>query len=171
MRAAFADLRSKYEEMRALREEDLAEADTDPRPRMAALAARFPGALREIDELPLEEITSRIDALARAEHDADAEADWMHAMARFHALARGALFVKRELAFGRERERHAWPDEARAWHEQIEHIASPPRGRLMDLVYERLARELALTPSSARDLVFSSRAARRGLVFSSRRER
>lgn len=153
---ALGDLRSKYEEMRALR---LASTEAsrahDPQPRMAALAERFPGALREIDELPLAEIDARIAALARAESDPDATATWMHAMTRFHALARGVLFVKRALADGRTSDA-TWPDEARAWRSDVARIARPPRGRLMDLVYERLATELALTPRDAKNLVFTS---------------
>src|SRR4051812_10405817 len=69
----------------------------DPRRAMAALACRFPGALREIDELPLQEITDRIDALRAAEADPAQELPWMRAIARFHALTRGALVAKKWL--------------------------------------------------------------------------
>ncbi len=146
--------------MRALRLIDASAraggAAHDPKPRMAALAERFPGALREIDELTLAEIDARIDALARAERDPDAAARWMHAMTRFHALARGVLFVKRTLGVG-ALVTNEWSDEARAWKDDVERIARPPRGRLMDLVYERLARELAITARDAKRLVFTPR--------------
>ncbi len=104
---ALAELRVKYEEMLALRliasrgrdassVDGSAEGGTyDPRARMVALAARFPGSLREIDELPITEIEARIDALSRAERDPNATARWMHAMTRFHTLTRGILFAKR----------------------------------------------------------------------------
>jgi len=149
----FAALRSKYEEMRALRLMNAARVAHDPKPRMAALAEKFPGALREIDELPLDEIESRIDALARAEREPASAARWMHAMDRFHALARGALAVKKSLA---RNETIAWTDDARTWQEDVARIARPPRGRLMDLVYERLARELATTPRAAKRMIFTS---------------
>jgi hypothetical protein len=154
MTSHFAELRAKYEEMRALRADALADEPRDPKTRLSALAARFPGALREIDELAMDEIDARIHALAAAERDPDSAARWMHAMTRFHALARGALFVKRSLASDESHD--AWPDEARAWRDDLHRIARPPRGRLMDLVYERLARELATTPRDAKKLVFTS---------------
>ena len=178
---ALAELRGKYEEMHALR--SIADDGYDPRPRMAALAARFPGALREIDDLPLAEIEQRIDALSRAERDPSTAARWMHAMTRFHALARGILFAKRMLGDypegskgarsplaearrasarsaegeleGEALEQEEWPDEARVWRDDSR-VANPPRGRLMDLVYERLARELDTTPVDAKQLVFGA---------------
>jgi hypothetical protein len=149
--SAFAELRAKYEEMRALRTTD--DGSYDPRERMAALAARFPGALREIDELPLDEIERRIDALTRAERDPTAAAQWMHAMTRFHALARGALFAKRRVETD---DGSAWPEEALAWKHEAR-IACPPQGRLMNLVYERLGEELAITPDAAKALTFRSK--------------
>jgi len=162
---SFSDLRTKYEEMLALRRADDA---LDPRPRLAALAARFPGALREIDDLPLDEIERRIQALARAERDPAAASEWMHAMLRFHALARGILFAKRmtpvvapagskgaRSPLAEALERDDWPPEARVWRDDLARVARPPRGRLMDLVYERLARELETTPALAKALVFS----------------
>lgn len=90
----FADLRAKYEEMRELRRTD--DGSYDPRARMAALASRFPGALREIDTLPLEEIDRRIHALSKAERDPSSAMPWMKAQSRFHELVRDALANGRE---------------------------------------------------------------------------
>jgi hypothetical protein len=150
---ALAELRAKYEEMLALRliASRAADAAYDPRARMVALAARFPGSLREIDELPIAEIEARIDALSRAERDPSATARWMHAMTRFHALTRGILFAKRA------RRDDEWPEEALVWRDEPR-VAKPPSGRLTDLVYERLARELDMTPHEAKALVFGERA-------------
>lgn len=155
--AKLRDLRAKYEEMRALR---MIDAPHDPRERMAALAATFPGALREIDELPLDEIDRRIEAIGRAESDASAITQWMRAMTRFHALARGALYAKRSTAT----DPATWPTEARVWERDLSRIENPPRGRIMDLVYERLALEFATTPQGAKDLIFrnNERTARHG---------
>lgn len=158
-REALHDLRAKYEEMLRLRIAHASPDEPDPRRDMAALAARFPGALREIDELTLAEICARLDAVTRAEPDS-AEA-WMHAHAVFHALMRGALFAKRWLA-GRKRvdaaTREAFArdaiDDARAWIEDLDRIASPPRGRVTEIVIERVARTLDLAPRDARALVF-----------------
>jgi len=122
----FADLRAKYEEMRALRLTD--DGSYDPRERMAALASRFPGALREIDTLPLDEIEARIEALTRAERDPSHAARWMTAQSRFHALTREALRARRE--------------------------AKHPN--LMQSVYQALAKELSTTTEDAKELVFGA---------------
>ncbi len=147
-----AALRGKYEEMLALRDLSV-RAETDPRPRLVKLAARFPGALRELDALAREEIVARIELLDRVERGEPAPR-WVHAMHRFHALVRGVLFVKRSRARTNEGVADRWPDEAAEWRADVERIARPPRGRLMDLVYERLGRELELMPDEAKRLVF-----------------
>ena len=90
----FAELRAKYEEMRELRRTD--DGSYDPLPRMRALAARFPGALREIDTLTLDEIEHRIEALTNAERDPSHAMPWMKAQSRFHELVRDALATTRE---------------------------------------------------------------------------
>lgn len=172
-------LRDKYERMLHLREVHArahAEpdfAEPDPRAAMAELARRFPGALREIDELPIDVIRARIEALAAAETDRARLAPWMTALASFHRLARGALAVKRWLA-GRALTPAletdfvvALPsledaDDAKLWIEDVHAIASPPRGRVMDLVYVRLARELGVDVTAARAAVLPPRPSLRG---------
>src|SRR4051812_43200333 len=77
--------------------EDAQFVEPDPRPAMAELARDFPGALREIDELPINVIRERIEALTVAEKDRARVEPWMHAHAIFHRLARGALVAKRWL--------------------------------------------------------------------------
>ena len=68
-------LRDKYEQMLCLRQlharakQDPEFVEPDPRSAMAALARDYPGALREIDELPIEDIERRIAELAAAELD------------------------------------------------------------------------------------------------------
>lgn len=172
-------LRDKYERMlrlRELHERAAAEpgfVEPDPRRAMADLARAYPGALREIDELPIGLIRTRIEELAAAESDVARVAPWMTALARFHALARGALAVKRWLA-GRpltaaleEAFAHAistlpYAEDARLWSGDLAAIASPPRGRLMDLVYVRLAAELSVDVTAARATVLPPCASLRG---------
>ncbi|MBS2018440.1 MAG: hypothetical protein JST00_36585, partial [Deltaproteobacteria bacterium] len=72
--------------------------EPDPRVAMTRLAREFPGALRELDELPLGSIEQRIAELDGAIGDATRIARWMRAMDAFHRHARGALAVKRWLA-------------------------------------------------------------------------
>ena len=161
-RTDLAALREKYEEMLRLR---LEPGGGDPRRAMAALASRFPGALREIDELPLETIAARVSEL-RASEDGAPPAPWMEASHVFHALTRGALCAKRWLAgrkeidddvraaFDREAAALCWEDDARAWRDDLVRLASPPRGRVTELVYERMSGLLGVSPERARILVF-----------------
>ena len=98
----------------------------------------------------------------------------MQAHARFHALARGALAAKRWLegraltpeldaAFARAVASSDLPDaeDARHWAAQLARIAKPPRGRVMDLVYARLAEELDIDVMSARAAVLPPRSTSR----------
>lgn len=165
-------LREKYEAMLALRvaheraRTDPRYVEPDPREAMMALAARFPGALREIDELPLATIRARIDELLEVEREGARAASWMIAQARFHRLARGALATKRwlakrksataalEAAFARAIAEGAVADDALLWAGALEAIARPPRGRVTDVVFARLARDLAMDEVVVRDLVF-----------------
>lgn len=161
-------LRGKYATMLAMRVAHHAQQETDEvvRAAMAELAWRFPGALRELDDLELHEIRRRVAALdhvLRGEREVE---PWMEAVALFHALTRGALCAKRWLA-GRKRvdaalrrafavqvEALDFPEEARAWADELERIASPPRGRVLDVVFARLARTLGGSEREARRLVF-----------------
>ena len=161
-------LRLRLLHARANREADFVEPD--PRREMADLARAFPGALREIDELAIDVIRARIDELTAAEQQASRTAPWMDAHVRFHRLARGALATKRWLE-GRPLtpELHAAfaeatramsaaeREEAGAWADDLAAVAKPPRGRLMDLVYARLADELATDIKTARAAVFPPR--------------
>jgi hypothetical protein len=156
--------------MRAMRlAHDAGSEDDAVRPRMAHLASRFPGALREIDELELGEIERRIGQLDAALQGRGAVEAWMSATARFHALTRGALCAKRWLdgrkrvdestlrAFEVEAADLAYPDDARAWASELARIASPPDGRVTRLVFARLAEELGISEGHARNLVFPAR--------------
>jgi hypothetical protein len=147
----------KYQEMRALRRADAEGTLADPRPRMRALARQFPGSLREIDRLPLEDIEGRIAALERACLDPSSVEPWMPVMARFHEEMREALAIKRTVGkrhvTGELRERtlraHA---AARRW--DLDRLASPPTRRLSDLVCERIAAEIGLAPEIVRAMIF-----------------
>jgi hypothetical protein len=167
-REALEDLRRKYAQMLAMRlahdagDEDVLEA----RVHMAALSLRFPGALRELDDLELGEIRRRIAALDVAVREGGEVEGWMEAIALFHALARGALCAKRWLAKRKRVDAEVagayaaavsgfeFPEDARGWACDLARIASPPRGRVTDLVFARVARELGTSERAARLLVF-----------------
>jgi len=158
----FSDLRAKYEEMRELRRTD--DGSYDPRARMAALAARFPGALREIDTLAMDEIDRRIEALTNAERDPSHAARWMQAQSRFHTLVREALQARRERThpagsegaqspLAEARGAQATSAEGELEGEALERDRD--RKKLLAGVYATLAQELSLTPQEAKALVFA----------------
>ena len=174
---ALSALRDKYERMLRLRllhvraHEDPDFAEPDPRRAMAELAREFPGALRELDELPLDAIHGRIAALTAAERDDAQVLPWMRAQVGFHRLARGALAVKRwlggrpltpaiEASFARALA--TLPAEVAPWASSLAAIARPPRGRVLDLVYARLAAELGVDLDTARAAVMPARRSRLG---------
>ena len=99
-RDTLEQLRAKYAEMLSMRlaHESGVESEARARQRMAELASRFPGALREIDELELAVIRERIRRLDAALHGQSTVEPWMEAVGLFHSLARGALQAKRWLA-------------------------------------------------------------------------
>jgi hypothetical protein len=167
-REALDALHAKYVTMLAMRlaHESGDEDVLDARARMAELASRFPGALREIDDLELGEIRRRIAALHATLGGEGEVESWMEAIALFHSLARGALCVKRwlggrkrvdaslERAYRVEVAAFDFPEDARAWSDELARIASPPRGRVMDVVFARVARHLGTSEREARRLVF-----------------
>jgi hypothetical protein len=169
-RAPAFDLLGKYEEMRRLRREITTEA---PTPALRALAERFPGALRELDELSIGEIERRLEhlrALAGG-HTPTAEA-WVAPLWLYHRRLRGALAAKRWLRGRRaltpleqrefEAEGGLGGGEAAAWAPELERLARPPTGRVTDLVLERVAAELGLSAPRLNTLLFGEGAARRG---------
>ncbi|MBL8606173.1 MAG: hypothetical protein JNL38_02585 [Myxococcales bacterium] len=149
---ARARMRRKYARMLELRE---TRSEAPPTRALRELAREFPGALRELDASPLEALRARAADLAQG----GADAPWIAATDRYHALMRGALEAKRCLsAIGGgldraafEREAGGAPD-ALAWAGDLAAIAAPPRGRLVPVVLARVARELGISEARARAL-------------------
>jgi hypothetical protein len=171
---AAADVRGlhqKYTRMRTLRvlherkKNDPSFEEPDPRDEMASLAEEFPGALREIDVLPLEVIEERIKELELCESDPTrSRATWMEAQTLFHRVARGALKTKRWLGKRKEitddvrerfaRELGAVDERARLFADDLESIANPPRGRVMEVVHAKVAILAGITATESKRLVF-----------------
>jgi len=168
---ALRELRDKYLEMLSMRIEHAsgAEDESRARQRMARLASRFPGALREIDHLEMDVIRARIAGLDAVLDGGGPVEDWMEAVATFHAFARGALFAKRWLAgrkridallvsaYERQAADHEFSVDALLWSKDLDRIAVPPRGRVLDLVFARVALDLGTTHERVRALVFRPR--------------
>jgi hypothetical protein len=131
--------------------------DSLPPPELRPLAREFPGSLRELDALPLDEIDRRFGSVELSLRGGPTEAliEWVM---RYHELMRTALSIKRGLG-GR---RQPTPEEAeliarrvsrdhgvRCDAELVLAIASPPNGRINEVVFLRLA---VLFGVAARDL-------------------
>jgi len=169
-RDSLEDLQAKYAEMLAMRLAHDAGRDDEAlvRARMARLASRFPGALRETDDMELAEVRRRIAALKNVITGKGEPERWMDAVARFHALARGALCAKKwlrgrkrlgssvDIAYSAAAAMMEFPEEARAWAGRLSEIASPPRGRVSDAVLTRVAVALEIDEREARRLVFGA---------------
>jgi hypothetical protein len=111
------------------------------------LAAEFPGALRELDSLPTEELEARLLAV-----EGGATEPWMEWMDAYHTLMRVALECKRALAAG-----NAAPTGLTA--EFVQKVADPRAGRLNALVFDELARRFALPAKTLWDTLFPRRGA------------
>lgn len=166
-RAAIEALLDKYRVMRRMRAEDAAGLALDPKPEMRALAARFPGALREIDEIPFERIEARIGAL-EAVLRADMEVpSWARYAVDYHAWLRAALRIKRLCvgcatladALARARTSYAPADDEPSLDSigetGIAAIVRPEVGRLNPWVYARVAELHGVTPDDVRLALFA----------------
>jgi hypothetical protein len=159
----------KYQALLALR---VHETDVAPRAEMAALAAAYPGALRELDQLPLQVIERRLACLREVIAGSARVERWMTLQVAYHGYMRAVLRLRRALLASGERsfvdpvaclERHAYtaaPDEpAPAWFTPtvLQNIVRPPRGRLNPWVMELVARDQSVSPQDVLDALFSPR--------------
>jgi hypothetical protein len=87
----------KYDALANLRQKRDAGGGVAPRAELFGLAREFPGALRELDTLPREEIERRGLEL-RAALAGGPLAPWMTWLAAYHATMRAALYIKGRLA-------------------------------------------------------------------------
>jgi hypothetical protein len=153
-------LAEKYATMRALRE---AGGPNASRETLRELSARFPGSLAELDRLEavvLEERAVESARLAAVAHergtiDHDALPTWAAGWISVHRAMRGALNIKRRLGATRRLDEPArevlladierdGTDEERALLDELDRIAAPPNGRLLDLVLSQVAGELGV---------------------------
>ena len=163
-------LREKYTEIRRLRLEAESVSAPDPKPAMRRLAERFPGALRELDGLPMGDVEGRIRALTCALGGEPAPS-WAAILCGYHALFRACLRIKRTVALtaaaeGRSPElddvrRHLrdgyLPDGDEPSGPSLLPFAAtllkPPEGRLHPWVVAQVAERLGV-PSEAVEAAF-----------------
>lgn len=157
--AQLAALARKYRRMAELRRARAASPTFDPP--LGGLAEEFPGALRELDALPLKVIEARLSALCAASESGTCE-PWMQWMAAYHELLRAALVAKRLLAGRRELSAELATVIAAAVHAHtgvelsepfLAAVARPPGGRMTQLIITCVARSFAVDPLVLRELL------------------
>ena len=174
-----AVLREKYREIKRLRTVDAEHVAHgrahDPKPEMAALARRFPGALRELDELPMAEVDARLAELDAA-LAAQRVPEWAALQVAYHGTYRFALRIKRRAArkgaLDDSALRHAIerllaltegelasePDEPRIADfdaATLRAIVRPAGGRLQPWVFAHVARTLGVEPDAVSAALFA----------------
>jgi hypothetical protein len=159
---SLARLAYKYQRLGALRR---ARAAGEPVPEPAvfkALAREFPGALNELDTLPIEDIDARALALARAAEGGPAE-PWMAWLAAYHALFRAALRLKPRVERGEgidgDRADRLAREASEAAGAEVDAafvlaVAAPPGGRLNAAVFAALERRFGLPGAEIKRALF-----------------
>jgi hypothetical protein len=123
------------------------EPDAGLRWELRQLAHEFPGALRELDSLPTDEIERRLAALLGG-----GDEPWMRWMGRFHTLMRAALDIRARPDTAAELAHAAGADDAFA-----QAVKSPAHGRLMVVVFDRIAAEEGRERAGLWDALFPPR--------------
>jgi hypothetical protein len=185
-RAALAALADKYETLVAWRRRRDA-GDATPPGALRALAARFPGALRELDTLGEAALADRARACRAAAASTGPIEPWMRWIAAYHDLLGAALALKRAAGSRRapRRDPDATPadttpagpptapagtaeagnaplERARAaglpdGNEALAAILRPPGGRLAPLVLRWVARQAGVPAAQLQRALFPPR--------------
>jgi hypothetical protein len=166
-REDITELLRKYDALADLRNRRENGGGVAPRTELLALARAFPGALRELDTLPLLVIEERRAAL-RAALSGEPSAAWMKWMTAYHATMRAALYLKARLArkgatpLSEDDARELADDAARRFDLPIDQVfvravAHPKARRLNAAVFERLGRDLGVEPAAMWEALFPSR--------------
>ena len=180
-REELTELLRKYDLLAELRQKREAGGSVAPRGELLALARAFPGALRELDTLPMAVIEERREALRRAAAG-DPATEWMTWMIAYHATMRAALFLKARLARTRDAKANdsaaagepssddplsELADEASRRFDLpldvafVRAVERPPERRVNAAVFARLGRELGVAPDALWEALFPARRAGR----------
>ena len=156
------ELCAKYREILRLRREQ--DGAGDPRPAMRALAARFPGSLRELDSRTISDLEARLSVLEGARRGEWLAPTWAALQLSYHAWLGVALRVKRAAAVARdsaagsvlEGERgHAEAELPVLSPETLAAILRPAGGRIVPWVLAHVAALHTTTPESVAAAVFA----------------
>jgi hypothetical protein len=143
-RGVAARLLPKYERMRELRAGAAHGKDAESRAALRAFAAEWPGALRELDALPSDEIERRARSCAGGDDE-----PWMAWMARYHELMRAALAIRGQRATSE--------DASDVDEEFARAVRRPRHGRLNVVVFAQLGREFDVAARAIWDALFPRR--------------
>lgn len=120
---------------------------------MRALASAFPSALRELDQLPMATIETRVAVLERVVNGESPVPSWVELQLAVHDWLQLALRIKVAAGARRDRERalavfRDAPEAAvlGAVEADVASMLAPPGGRLVAWVYARVARAVGTTP-------------------------
>jgi hypothetical protein len=160
-------LARKYRAMSELRRAQHQVTRSDVLGSLRSLAREFPGALRELDSLPLEEIEERVELLETAARFGIA-ARWMEWMYAYHLTMRAALGIKRRLGGRRSISEFTALEIAgdvavesgyRCDLEFVLSVARPPEGRINVVVFQRLGSVFGIEPQTLWRALFPERRA------------
>jgi hypothetical protein len=165
LRSDLIALARKYRALSELRRAQYGTTFAEVRAPLRELSREFPGALRELDSLPLEEIERKSELLEQAAHGAELE-PWMLWMHAYHLTMRAALAVKFKLAGRRFVTEAAALEIAGEVSVEIGYrcdldfviaVARPPDGRINPVVFRRLGLMFDAEPESLGRALFPER--------------
>lgn len=157
---SLADLARKYGELLGLRHGRVAFDVVALR----RLSSEFPGALRELDALPLAELELRLGKVERAGQETWALEPWIEWMLAYHDTMRLALDVRARLLG----QRQPSPTQVEATLGAlggrcdaafVHAVMNPPRGRLNVLVFAQLGARFGRAPHEIEGRLFRAEAA------------
>jgi hypothetical protein len=163
---ALRALSRKYRTLSALRRERERDGTVGARSLLRALAREFPGALRELDTLPLDEIDRRVGVLDAAAEGSRPPEPWMAWMVAYHATMRTALSVKARVARQPADSAATYGEVAALLSQKlrvsidvtfVRAVANPPGGRLNRVVFEHLSAEFGVAADEMWQTLFPSR--------------
>jgi hypothetical protein len=159
-------LRTKYRTLVSLRTAAGPLTANELRPQLAALANAFPGALRELDQLPLDLIETRLRAIEGVlESRAELE-PWMRLQIAYHGFMRAVLRIRRELRRQTELDptqstgqisytpAEDEPPLSRFDVSALRIIQKPPQGRLNPWVLEQVALDCGVSVATVQKSLF-----------------
>jgi hypothetical protein len=145
--SALRALARKYAQLSAWRDHRDGAGRATTRDELRALAAEFPGCLRELDTLGAAELGRRAAACAAAAENAAAAEPWMAWIDGYHTLVRRALAAREARAGGT-------PPADDAFERAV---LAPPGGRMGVVVMRALAERFGVPPSAIAAALFPVR--------------